>query len=915
MKAGRSKRSLPALWMGVLLLLIWPARSPAQQSAQPSTTSPSTPQTQSTAPSDLAAQEDALIKLCNEQLNVKGEFKEAEKTAQQALNLSQKMGDKKRIMVALLYLASAESYEGQEVEALAAFQRTADLAREIGNRKGLSRALNNIAGVLGNLGRFEESLNYLYQCMDVAREIGDVPMQYTVLINIGDLYILSGDPDKAEAPLLESLRIGRKLTHSDMVSNPSKVATETSLLLLGDMEAAREHYQLALKYYQQVRESRPDNPQKVIELLQSMAFVHQRLGESQKAVELLNEAIPMAEKQSSLSYPAVVSDLGESQESLGQMEEALASEDRALAFFHQNGANLDSEWQIERRIGHIDRALGGNEEALAHYQNSIHKIELLHDVALNTEPGRASFVSRVRGVYAETADLLYDMHRPADALEVTERGRARAFLDILEETRTGLADELNPEQAQHEKKLLAHLSEIEKQSWNSNRTPKEEQRYKSELAAAEDNLETFHLEVRHSNPRYASVHYPQPINVPTIQRDLLGRDTVLLEFLLGEKRSLVWALTKNTLAVGVLPARKEIDVAVEAYRKALREKTSILTQENSLAEIGRRGKELYAMLLQPVESVLVPGRSLIFVPDGVLCYFPFETLVLRTSRQAAEQDRPEYLVEKFPVVYAPSASALVAVNEINREQHKPPRTLLAFGDPIVDVPTSQVADVAKEDASRSVSPEPGSKPEVEISAEYVERGFSFARLPFTRDEVLGISQLYPAAQRKVYLGDQAREETVKSEKLDEYRYIHFATHGFLDERHPERSGILFSRDPHSTDDGVLQLGEIMRLKLNADMVTLSACSTGLGKLVNGEGILGLTRAFFYAGARNVTSSLWNVNDSSTAALMKAFYENLNRGFSKGAALRQAKLALLHGKQASWHHPYYWAAFILVGDGK
>jgi CHAT domain-containing protein/Tfp pilus assembly protein PilF len=913
-KASRKNRAAHALWI-VALLLIWPASSLAQKPAQPLNTSPSPSRTQSVPPSDLAAQEDKLIKLCNEQLNVKGQFNDAEKTAQQAVDLSQRMGDKKRIMVALLYLASAYSYEGREPEALEVFQRTADLAREIGNRKGLSRALNNIAGVLGDLGRFEESLSYLYQCMDVAREIGDAPMQYTALTNIGRLYLASGDPDKAEAPLLESLRIGRELKHSDLVSNPSKVATEASLLLLGDMEAARDHYQLALKYYEQVRESHPDNPQTVIELFESMAYVHQRLGGSQKAAELLQEAMTMAEKQGSVSYAAVLADLGEAQESLGQMDEALASEYRALAFYRQHGGNPDSEWQIERRIGHIDRALGRNEEALAHYENSIHKIERLRMVALNTEPGRASFVGRVRSVYAESADLLYDMHREADALEIAERGRARAFLHILAESRTGLAEELTPEQAQREKTLLARISVIEKELWNRNLTPQLEEKYKTQLAAAEDDLESFHLEVRHANPRYASIHYPEPINANRIQKDLLGPNTVLLEFLLGEKRSLVWAVTKDKLTVGVLPARKEIELAVEAYRKALTEKISALTLDTSLAEIDHRGQELYSLLLQPVESALAPGRSLIIVPDGALSYLPFETLVLRTRRQGAGQDHPTYLIERFPVVYAPSASALAAVEEINSAQRKPPRTLLAFGDPILHVSAGLSRNGANADASRSISPEQELKPEAAISEEYAERGFSMARLPFTRDEVLGISRLYPAAQRKVYLGDKAREETVKSEKLDEYRYIHFATHGFLDEQHPDRSGILFSREPHSTEDGVLQMGEIMRLKLNADMVTLSACSTGLGKLVNGEGILGLTRAFFYAGARNVTASLWKVNDSSTSALMKAFYTNLNHGLPESAALRSAKISLLHGKQVVWHHPYYWAAFILVGEGR
>ena len=201
------------------------------------------------------------------------------------------------------------------------------------------------------------------------------------------------------------------------------------------------------------------------------------------------------------------------------------------------------------------------------------------------------------------------------------------------------------------------------------------------------------------------------------------------------------------------------------------------------------------------------------------------------------------------------------------------------------------------------------------SREYAERGFSLARLPYTRDEVLAIGKLFPVSQRQVFLGADAREEAVKSEKLDSYRFIHFASHGFLDERMPGRSGILLSRAPQSADDGILQMGEIMRLKMNADLVTLSACSTGLGKLVNGEGILGLTRAFFYAGSRNVVVSLWNVNDSATATLMESFYRGLNKGLPKNEAMRQARLTLIHSTQAAWQHPYFWAAFVIEGEGR
>jgi CHAT domain-containing protein len=226
---------------------------------------------------------------------------------------------------------------------------------------------------------------------------------------------------------------------------------------------------------------------------------------------------------------------------------------------------------------------------------------------------------------------------------------------------------------------------------------------------------------------------------------------------------------------------------------------------------------------------------------------------------------------------------------MNGERAAPPRSLLAFGDPV----TLEAA---------------GAK-------DYAERGFSFVQLPYTRDEILAIGKLFPVAQRHVYLGSDAREELVKTEKLDTFRFIHFASHGFLDEIKPGRSGILLSRKPDSSEDGILRMDEIMRLKMNADLVTLSACSTGLGKLVNGEGILGLTRAFFYAGVRNVAVSLWNVNDSATAALMESFYRNLNRGMPKGEAMRQAKLNLLRGSNPLWQHPYFWAAFVIEGEGR
>jgi CHAT domain-containing protein len=485
---------------------------------------------------------------------------------------------------------------------------------------------------------------------------------------------------------------------------------------------------------------------------------------------------------------------------------------------------------------------------------------------------------------------------------MTERGRARAFLDVLTEARVGVADELTQDQRKREEAILSGISNLQKKLWKQNLSAEERKRNKAELTASEADLEKFHLEVRQSNPHYASVRYPEPIRVQDIQSRLLDEHTALIEYLLGEKRSLVWVVTKDRVRAAVLPPSKQIEEQVATYRRVLAERVSALTLHSSLAEISARGGSLYRSIFSVIENDLSSSRTVIIVPDGTLAYLPFEALVTRFGH-----GRPAYLAEKFSVVYGPSASALVSVQAMTREGAWP-KTLLAFGDPttIPDPALAEKASAPNHDTSRLRNGLP--------AEDYAERGFSLAPLPYAREEVQAIGRLFPASQRQLYVGSEAREEHVKSENLRGYRFIHFATHGFLDEAKPGRSGILLSRAPDSSEDGILQVGEIMRLKLKADLVTLSACSTGLGKLVHGEGVLGLTRAFFYSGAANVAVSLWNVNDSATASLMEAFYRNLNHGMTKSEAMRQAKLSLLRGSRQLWQHPYFWAAFIVEGQG-
>jgi CHAT domain-containing protein/Tfp pilus assembly protein PilF len=838
----------------------------------------------------ITAQIDALLQQSNEQMYVKGQLKEGEDTARHALDLSRSIADRPRTMRSLHALASFYFYVARFAEALPLEQESVGLARQLDNKRSLAVALNGEASILRALGRFEEAIADFDQSAALTRELNDLPTQWTVTRNIGVLYMEMGDLDKAEAPLKEALRIANELKGEqwkNQVKDGGKIAREASLETLGNWEAGRERYSEAAVYLEQALATKPDIPGFTAEILTNLGMVRLKLGEAQKSVELLQQAVKVWETTGSPPHPAMLADLAVSQESAGQLQEALSGQQRALALVRESGGNPQYEWQIEGRLAHVERAMDRKQDALEHYQNAVHSIEILRASALNTESGRAFALATRRTVYEEIADLLHDLRRDAEALELAERGRARAFLDILAESRTGVLDELTPDQRSRENTILSRISAAGKSLWKPTITAAEKTKFESELTSAENDLDAFHLQVRQSNPRYASVQYPEPINVSEIQAKLLDEHTTLIEYLLGEKRSLVWVVTKEKLITAVLPSRKAIEEQVDAYRKLLGARGSRLTLRQSLAEINRVGGKLYQSIFQPIESAVGPSRNLIVVPDGALNYLPFEALVSASARKQA--DRPTYLTEKFAVDYGPSATALVTVLDMNREQATPPRTLLAFGDPVT--------------------------PEAADAKDYAERGFSFARLPYTRDEILAIGRLFPVAQRHVYLGIDAREELVKTEKLDTFRFVHFASHGFLDEVKPGRSGILLSRKPDSAEDGILRMDEIMRLKMNAELVTLSACSTGLGKLINGEGILGLTRAFFYAGVRNVAVSLWNVNDSATAALMEPFYRNLNRGIPKGEAMRQAKLSLLHGANPLWQHPYFWAAFVIEGAGR
>ncbi|MGI8782340.1 MAG: CHAT domain-containing protein [Acidobacteriota bacterium] len=366
-------------------------------------------------------------------------------------------------------------------------------------------------------------------------------------------------------------------------------------------------------------------------------------------------------------------------------------------------------------------------------------------------------------------------------------------------------------------------------------------------------------------PALAEARYPHLYTPEELQSQALGPNDYLIAFFLGKKRSITWVVGPKSVDWFPLPPRTQIEEAVRSFLDYVR---------NPGASVSPDGAALSQTLAREITARVPDGSRLVVVPDRALHYLPFEAL----------SAGGRYLVERYPISYAPSASSYAFL----RRLPPPPRHQQDFALAIGNPPHAR-----KTAASERV-----------LAVHELE---SLKPLAHAGEELTAISRLFRC---RILEQEQAAEKELRGANLERAVIVHFATHGLLDERRPERSGlVLAARPPH--DDGILQMREVYELPLRARLVTLSACRTALGKAFNGEGIVGLSRAFFYAGANSVMASLWSVNDASTAKWMATFYGQLRDGHNIDEAARAAKLSFMADSRL--RHPYYWAPFIVTGN--
>ena len=485
------------------------------------------------------------------------------------------------------------------------------------------------------------------------------------------------------------------------------------------------------------------------------------------------------------------------------------------------------------------------------------------------------------------------------AFNYSERSRARVLLELLTEANANIKEGVDPQLLAQEKSLQSQLDATEKQRLaiynNPNSTPEQKTEIDQQHQTLLKQYRELQTEIRQKSPKYADLKYPQPLTLEQVQQQILDQDMVLLQYSLGEEQSYLWVVTKEEMTSYPLPSQKEIEKRAERLLK-------FTTQGNPKA-FTQAVTPLSQAILDPVKDQLTKKRILV-VADGVLQYIPFAALSLSDNQQP--------LITQYEIINLPSSSSLATIRHETQARKPAPKALAILADPVFS-PDDKRVNNGKTALSQQQTSDLGLVA-LRSSVRSLADG-KFDRLPGTRQEAEDILELIPEDTQKTSAFEfDANLSTATNPQLSQYRIVHFATHGILNTESPELSGVVLSLvdEKGNPINGFLRLHEIFNLNLPAEIVVLSACQTGQGKDIKGEGLVGLTRGFMYAGSPRVLVSLWKVDDEATAEMMKKFYRlMLEKKLSPAEALREAQLEMQ--RETEWKSPYYWAAFVLQGE--
>lgn len=828
-------------------------------------------------------------------LRLQGRLGEAEKLQTRALEIRQRLAPDSLEVTDSLHQLFLVAWDRKDLEMMA---RLAGRALAIQERwppdtLAMADTLNDVALLAQDRGRYGEAVAAFQRALTILeqRSPDSIPVA-TSLARLGSVAILLGDEEYAMELLRRALKIRERLAPeslgtSAILSNLAALARHR-----GDLDEAVE---LSRRTLAIVEKTAPGSVG-VAQSLDVLGVVARLRGDLDEAWNLHQRALKIRERLPSPNRTFSLNNLGAVAEARGDLNLALDFYQQAQAIYESLAPRTADEAGGLQRLARLYRRTGRTAQAAQLLARAVDALESHVGKLGVSQNQQASFRAGSEEIYLDAIEVELEQGRGAEAFHLVERSRARSFLALLSERDVAFSREIPDALERSRRDNAARYDQtLQKLArWTPAAGEEVREAFHSELKRLIRERDEIAAEVRKASPRLAELQQPQPLDLAAA-RKVLDPGTLALSYSVGKEQTALFAVTREGgLRVEILP------LGEESLRRDVASFLERIQSQEAPADLAR---SFYRALIAPVADLMERSKRVLILPDGPLHRLPFGALIRGTG------GREQYLAEWKPLH---SALSLTVYGTLRASDRKPSSTqMVAFGDPHYPedlAPTGETRDLAHRSLGLGL------------------RGFHWTALPYSRREVERIAGIYPGGAR-LYLGEEATEEQAKSVGRD-VRVLHFATHGHLDDRTPLDSALVLTVPeglPEGRDNGLLQVWEIFEsVRLDADLVVLSACESALGRELSGEGLIGLTRAFQYAGARSVVATLWDVADQTTAELMARFYRHLAAGLSKDEALRAAQIELIRqpvriitasgqALETDASNPFFWAAFQLFGD--
>lgn len=827
---------------------------------------------------------------------------------------------------------------GDKEKALATLKRVLSFFRP-DEKENKAITLTRLALIYEQSREIQNALDCLKEALLLAEALKDMDLEAPIRTLFGKIYLELGQEEMALANYLRALDISKQLKNPE--GNAAiLVGLGLTLHRLNQPLKALEKYAEALPVFQANK-----NRRSLALTYNNIGAVYDDLDRKPEALKNFAKALEIFRKISDRPSQAMtLNNIGDAYNDLQDWQQAFVNYSEALPLYRAT-ANPAGEATVLAGLAKSEEGRGNLTEARQRIRAAISIVESLRTKILNQEL-RSSYFATVQGKYQYYIALLMRLHRQSpkdgydgEALQVNEQARARALLETLAEAGAEIRQGVDARILERERSLQNQLDAKAFQQMQLGGGANNEQKkiLAEQVNALAAELQAVKTEIRRTSPRYAALTQPQPRSLKAIQSEVLDEDTLLLEYSLGLEHSYLWAVTKDSISSYQLPHGNDIHAAVylldrlvNARNRSVEGETNAQRQARVMRadrEIPAAAASLSRMVLAPVAAQL-GSKRLVIVADGGLRYIPFALLPkpdpngsVSEIKTGSSGSGAKPLIVDHEIVSLDSASTLALIRREVAQRPLAPKQVAVLADPVFTVNDARVRAIpgVKNERTSESQPRDASVKGIEL-VEALENvgvtsgGLNVPRLPGTRKEAEDIVAMVPPADRMLALDFAASREMATNPVLSQYRYVHFSTHGILNGINPELSGLVFSlvKENGETQDGFLRAHEVFNLKLPAEVVVLSACETGIGKEISGEGMVSLTRGFMYAGAPRVVVSLWSVSEWGTTELMVRFYRGiLKDGLRPAAALRAAQISLIN--DAQWGSPYYWAPFTLQGE--